>query len=56
MEAVPAELSALVQGTWNKASNNAPLTFTDAAGAAIPLAPGQTWISAISTANNVSYK
>lgn len=47
---------AMVQGVWNKADNNAPLTFTDASGAPIPLAPGKTWISAISSTNNVSYK
>ena len=46
----------MVQGTWSKAGNNAPLTFADSTGAVIPLAPGQTWISAVSSVNNVSYK
>lgn len=46
----------LTTGTWTKTANNAQLTFTDAAGQAIPLNPGQTWISAVSGANQVSYK
>jgi hypothetical protein len=44
-----------ITGTWSKASNNAQITFTDAAGQPIPLNPGQTWISAV-TAGGVSYK
>ncbi|HSX15166.1 MAG TPA: DUF3048 domain-containing protein [Candidatus Saccharimonadales bacterium] len=43
-------------GTWTKTDNNAQLTFTDANGAAIPLVPGQTWISAVDAAGKVSYK
>lgn len=43
-------------GTWNKATNNAPLTFTDGTGAPIPLNPGQTWISAVASTSGVSYK
>jgi hypothetical protein len=46
----------LTMATWTKASNTAQLTFTDAAGAAIPLNPGQTWISAVSATNQVTYK
>jgi len=46
----------LTTGTWAKSSNTAQLTFTDAAGQAIPLNRGQTWISAVSGTNQVSYK
>ncbi len=46
----------LIQATWTKTANNAPLTFTDANGAAVPLNPGQTWISAVSAANQVHYQ
>jgi len=43
-------------GTWSKPSNTAQITFTDASGQAIPLNPGQTWISAVSAASGISYK
>jgi hypothetical protein len=33
--------------TWKKASKTAQITFTDAAGADVPLARGQTWLTAI---------
>ena len=33
--------------TWKKVSRTAQITFTDAAGADVPLARGQTWITAI---------
>jgi len=42
-------------GTWAKTANSAQTTFTDAAGAAIPLVPGQTWISVVSATGSVSY-
>jgi hypothetical protein len=35
------------EGTWAKASKTEQLTFTDAAGETIPLARGQTWITAV---------
>ena len=35
------------QVTWTKASKGAQIVFTDAAGAAVPLARGQTWITAV---------
>ena len=41
--------------TWNKPSNDASLTLTDARGAAVPLNRGQTWITAITAPNKVSY-
>ncbi|HSX07180.1 MAG TPA: DUF3048 domain-containing protein [Candidatus Saccharimonadia bacterium] len=46
----------LTNGTWNKSANNTALTFTDASGQPVPLNPGQTWITAVSAANQVSYK
>ncbi len=46
----------LTTGTWAKASNAAQITFTDANGQAIPLNPGQTWISAVSSTSAVVYK
>lgn len=33
--------------TWKKASRTAQITFTDAAGKDVPLARGQTWITAV---------
>lgn len=38
---------ALHEGTWHKASKTAQITFTDTAGADIPLARGQTWLTAV---------
>jgi hypothetical protein len=43
-------------GQWSKTSNNAQITFTGSDGQAIPLLPGQTWITAVSAANQVNYK
>src|SRR5581483_5584584 len=43
-------------GTWSKAGNTSPLVFADASGKPLALNPGQTWISAISSISNVSYK
>lgn len=43
-------------GTWNKASNTAQLTFSDATGAPIKLNPGPTWISAVDAGSKVTYK
>jgi len=41
-------------GTWTKASGAAQVTFTDAAGAAIKLNPGQTWLTAVTDPSKVS--
>lgn len=46
----------VTQGQWNKADNNAALTFTDSAGTPIPLDRGTTWISAVSGTGQVTYK
>ena len=42
-------------GTWKKDSNTANLSFTDAAGAALKLNPGQTWFTALGEASRVTY-
>lgn len=43
-------------GTWTKTANTDQLKFTDTEGHALPLNPGQTWIAAVSSAGNVTYK
>jgi len=43
-------------GQWTKSANASPLQFTDTAGKPLPLAPGQTWITAVTAANKVTYK
>lgn len=45
-----------VEGTWEKTSSKAQITFKDAAGTVIALNAGQTWVTATSIANNVTYK
>jgi hypothetical protein len=41
--------------TWSKADNKGQITFTDAAGKVVGLNPGQTWITAVSAAINITY-
>jgi hypothetical protein len=36
-----------IDATWHHASNNDPMTFTDASGNPVALARGQTWITAV---------
>lgn len=43
-------------GTWTKNSNSSQITFSDANGNSIKLNAGQTWITAVGSASNVSYK
>jgi hypothetical protein len=38
---------AVQEVTWKKASRTTQITFTDANGADVPLARGQTWLTAI---------
>lgn len=47
---------AVTQATWNKASTTAQISFTDAAGAIVPINPGQTWLSAVTDSSKVVYK
>lgn len=42
-------------GTWAKTDHTAQITFTDGSGKPIPLNPGQTWVSAVSSADKVTY-
>ncbi|HVS58211.1 MAG TPA: DUF3048 domain-containing protein [Candidatus Saccharimonadales bacterium] len=46
----------VIKGTWHKASRTSQFTFTDASGATIKLDPGQTWVSALASSGDVSYK
>ena len=46
----------VITATWTKTANTTQITFTDPAGKAVPLAPGNTWISAVSATSSVSYK
>jgi len=41
--------------TWSKTGNSDQITFTDSGGQPVPLNPGQTWISAVSSASQVHY-
>jgi hypothetical protein len=34
----------MIEGTWQKSSQTSRIIFTDASGAAIEIAPGNTWI------------
>ena len=45
----------VVDGTWTKSSPTSQITFTDTAGKAIKLNPGQTWISVLQTTASASY-
>jgi hypothetical protein len=47
---------AVTTGQWNKASNSGTLTFTDSTGKPLPLNPGQTWITAVTSTSGVIYK
>jgi hypothetical protein len=44
------------EGTWEKSSAKAQISFKDSAGNAIKLNRGQTWITAVSIPNNIIYK
>jgi hypothetical protein len=46
----------LTTGTWAKADNRSQFTFTDDTGKPLGLDPGQTWISAVGAATDVTYK
>jgi hypothetical protein len=43
-------------GQWTKNSNTAQITFTTAKGAPIKLDPGQTWLTALATSSELTYK
>jgi hypothetical protein len=45
----------VLTGTWAKKSNTSQITFSDAKGQPIKLNPGQTWVTAVSGADKISY-
>jgi hypothetical protein len=45
----------VIDGTWSKSDPTSQIIFTDAAGKAIKLNPGQTWVSALETTGNISF-
>ena len=45
----------VTQGTWSKASTSEQFSFSDSAGAPIKLDTGQSWVTIVSAANQVSY-
>jgi hypothetical protein len=55
-EATIFQDGTVTKASWSKADTTAPLRFTDATGKDIPLNPGQTWLTALSAANQVTYK
>ncbi len=56
-EAIIFQNGQAIKGTWTKADRAGQLQFTDATGAAIQLARGTTWISAIPiSGGNVSWQ
>lgn len=42
-------------GTWQKTSNSAQITFSNAQNQPIKLDPGQTWITALTASNQLTY-
>ncbi|MEO6760887.1 MAG: DUF3048 domain-containing protein [Candidatus Saccharimonadales bacterium] len=46
----------VTQGNWSKASPTSPIIFTDSAGTPIKFNAGQTWLTAMGSASQVSYK
>ncbi|SFE49716.1 DUF3048 domain-containing protein [Blastococcus tunisiensis] len=48
-EALIATGGATVAATWSKASLDAPVVLTDAAGLTVQLAPGNTWVELVPT-------
>ncbi|MEO7364330.1 MAG: DUF3048 domain-containing protein, partial [Candidatus Saccharimonadales bacterium] len=42
-------------GQWSKPNDKTNLSFTDQAGAPLTLNPGQTWLTAVSSAGAISY-
>lgn len=43
-------------GQWHKPNEKANFTFSDETGASLSLNPGQTWLTALGAAGNVTYK
>lgn len=45
----------VTEGTWTKADKKSQISFTDSTGAVITLNPGQTWISLVNLATDVTF-
>ena len=54
-EAYVFQNGGVTEGQWHKATNTSQITFTDSTGKSILLDRGQTWITAVSAANQISY-
>lgn len=46
----------VAEGTWQKADRNSPYTFTASSGEIIKLNAGQTWVTAVGSTADVTYK
>jgi hypothetical protein len=46
----------VTEGTWSKTSAKSQISFKDASGKDILLSPGQTWVTAVNSIGDVSYK
>lgn len=55
-EALIFQDGVATRGVWHKDTNNAQLTFTDEAGNALSLNPGQTWFTAAGSLSEVAYQ
>ena len=45
----------VTEGTWSKPDRKTPFSFVDAAGKALPMNPGQTWVTVVSTPTAVRF-
>ncbi len=45
----------VTEGTWSKPDRKTPFSFVDAAGKALPMNPGQTWLTVVSTPTAVRF-
>ncbi|QQS19392.1 DUF3048 domain-containing protein [Candidatus Saccharibacteria bacterium] len=55
-QAVVFQDGTVIQASWSKTETASPLRLTDAAGADIALNAGQTWLTALSGADRLSYQ
>ncbi len=46
----------VIEGIWEKTAGNSQIRFGDANGSPLAINPGQTWITAVGAASNVSYR
>lgn len=55
-EAYVFQNGTVIEGQWQKSSQNSQIEFTDTAGAAIAFTPGQLWIAAVPQFGSVSWE